>query len=89
MVEKIPIGADNAGFALKERMGVLGCVNRETFACLALSLIPVLGRKNIHWLIENFGTASRVLTVSTGVFCRRAISRAVRFSKYRRRMVDL
>ena len=49
-------------FALQESIGVIGCVNQETFACLALSLIPGLGRKEIHWLIENFGTASRVLT---------------------------
>ena len=36
-------------------------MNQETFACLALSLIPGLGRNRIRCLIENFGTAGRVL----------------------------
>ncbi len=36
-------------------------MNQETFACLALSLIPGLGRKKIRWLIEAFGTVGRVL----------------------------
>ena len=36
-------------------------MNHETFACLALSLIPGLGRNKTRWLIENFGTAGRVL----------------------------
>ena len=48
-------------FALQEGIGVIGSVNQETFACLALSLIPGLGRKKIRWLIETFGTAGRVL----------------------------
>ena len=41
--------------------GVISCVNQETFACLALSLIPGLGRKKIQWLIKSCGTASRIL----------------------------
>ncbi len=42
-------------------IGVIGSVKQETFACLALSLIPGLGRNKIRCLIENFGTAGRVL----------------------------
>ena len=49
-------------FVLSKDSGVISCVNQETFACLALSLIPGLGRKKIQWLIESFGTPSRILT---------------------------
>ena len=48
-------------FVLSKGNGVISCVNQETFACLALSLIPGLGRKKIQWLIESFGTPSRIL----------------------------
>ena len=48
-------------FVLSKDSGVISCVNQETFACLALSLIPGLGRKKIQWLIESFGTPSRIL----------------------------
>ena len=49
------------GFVFSKGSGVISCVNQETFACLALSLIPGLGRKKIQWLIKSCGTASRIL----------------------------